>query len=106
MEWVYLRVPAKVRSLSRLRERVGVRVSQQRESHSGESPHPRLRRDLPRKRERLRGARGSISQDQLRSQGFDGVRTSGGLGLGFAGGGPGAGLTSIGGGNGAICWLA
>jgi len=41
-----------LRSLSRLRERVGVRVFPQRDSPRGESPHPALRADLPRKRER------------------------------------------------------
>jgi len=44
---------------------------------------------------------------QIWSHGFcaGGVSTIGGLGLGFAGAAPGAGLTSIGGGNGAACWL-
>ncbi len=46
-----------VRSLSRLRERVGERVSPQKDSPRGESPHPALRADLSRKRERLRSPR-------------------------------------------------
>ncbi|MGY4436510.1 hypothetical protein ACVWWO_008987 [Bradyrhizobium sp. F1.13.1] len=46
-----------LRSLSRLRERVGERVPQRWDSPRGESPHPRLRRNLSRKRERLRSPR-------------------------------------------------
>jgi hypothetical protein len=42
------------RSLSRLRGRAGVGVSPRRDCPRGESPHPALRADLPRKRERLR----------------------------------------------------
>src|SRR6266702_648713 len=49
-------------------------------------------------------ARGPLRANQICSYGFDGVRTSGGFGLGLGGDGPGAGLTSIGGGNGAT-WL-
>ncbi len=48
-----------VRSLSRLRERVGERgVSTTGQSPRGKSPHPALRADLSRKRERLRRAGG------------------------------------------------
>jgi len=42
-----------VRPLSRLRERVGERVSPHWDSPRGESPHPALRADLSRKRERF-----------------------------------------------------
>ncbi|BBZ97287.1 hypothetical protein BRDID11004_18000 [Bradyrhizobium diazoefficiens] len=45
----------KVRSLSRLRERAGERVSPQSDSLNEKNPHPALRADLSRKRERLRG---------------------------------------------------
>jgi hypothetical protein len=91
-----------VRSLSRLRERAGERVSPQRDSPRGKSPHPALCADLSRKRARL--SEPAAPPAQTNAHGFDGVSTSGGFGLGFAGGGPGAGLTSIGGGNGAA-WL-
>jgi hypothetical protein len=55
------------------------------------------------------GVRGYDPLTMERSYGFraGGVSTIGGFGFGFAGTGaaPGGGLTSIGGGNGAACWV-
>ncbi|RXT35208.1 hypothetical protein B5V03_35595 [Bradyrhizobium betae] len=58
----------KARSLSRLRgEGWGGGVSATGHSPRGENPHPALRADLPRKRERLQRPRGQIALTQRRS---------------------------------------
>lgn len=58
--------PREVRSFSRVRERVGERVSPRWDSSRGESPHPALRANLSRTRERLR----SLRRDRFNQQSF------------------------------------